>query len=204
MWYNVPMSDVDLLALLPPDLRTLAEAGEVVVSEGRNPEKPVVRWSEGPKRGKFVKGSGVVAAHVDSENGTRSAVKQTTEYRALMEKLVSLGDDPKQRGSFAWLMDQMFEAIEGGWTKVDVKCPTCAEEFTTQAWKKHDMTAATKLLDRLIPKAPQRTEIDIHSESIHVQLEERFDPSKLRVNYMAPLDLERREHLLDVEVKVIE
>lgn len=198
------MSDAKLLAFLPPHLLELAEAGDVVVSEGRNPEKPVVRWADGPKRGGFVKGSGVVAAHVDSENGTRSAVKQTTEYRALMEKLVSLGDDPEQRGSFAWLMDQMFEAIEGGWTKVEVKCPTCAEEFETQAWKKHDMVAATKLLDRLIPKAPQRTEIDIRSESIHVELEERFDPGTLRVNHVPPMDLERRERMLDVEVDIVE
>lgn len=198
------MSDAELLTLLPPNLRDLAEAGKVVVSEGRNPAKPVVRWAEGPKRGGFVKGSGVVAAHVDSDNGTRSAVKQTTEYRALMEKLVSLGDDPKARGSFAWLMDQMFEAIEGGWTKVEVKCPTCAEEFETQAWKKHDMTAATKLLDRLIPKAPQRTEVDIHATSIHMELEERFDPGTLRVNHVPPQDLERREHLLDTEAEIVE
>lgn len=176
------------------------EGGLVRLSLGRDSEKPVVRWLDGKNAGRYVPGSGVSPAHVDSENGRKGAYKQLPEYRALLHRLVEASDDAEVRGSFAWIVDQMFEAIKG--YPVTKECPQCGKEV--YMYHRPDTNAAKYLIDQVADKPTHRTEIDIESRSIHLELSERFDPSTLQVNRIDPAEERRRREALAGEIIDVE
>lgn len=201
LWYTGRVTDegdqADLVSKLSDELRALYEGGSVRVSPGRDPEKPVVRWLIGKDKGRWVSGSGVSPTHVDAENGRKSAVKQMGEYRALLERLVEASDDPEIRGTFAWVIDQLFTAGEGELISKD--CPACGA--SVGMYKKPDVTALKYLVDQVADKPTHRTEIDIEARSIHLELSEKFDASQLKVHQIDPGEERRRREALGVEVE---
>ena len=188
-------TDLDLVAALTPAQLVLYEADAISVSVGQDAKRPVVRWANGKDKGRFAPGSGVVPAHVDKENGIKSRHKQLPEYRALLARLIEATEDPDIRGSFAWIVDQMFEAIEGA--PITKECPECGHEV--YMYKKPDITAAKYLIDQVADKPTHRQEINIDMESRHLELSATFDPTTLTVHRIDPQEERRRRKALDVE-----
>lgn len=187
------MDERALVPLLTPELRELWEQGEVVVSEGRDPEKPVVRWASGSKRGQYAPGSGVTPFHVDGDNSRKSAVKRTHAYRELLQSVV---DEER----FAWLLDKIFETVEGfSETK---ECPECGTPVTFE--KRPQAGPALKLIEQLAGKATERKEVDVEMRSIHAELEARVDPKELIVHRLDPQERARRAEAVEAQAEVVD
>lgn len=183
----------ELVSQLAPDLLALYERGLVRVEPGRDPAKPVVRWAQGKDKGRFAPGSGVTPVHFDSENGKKGALKQLPEYRALFERLIEESDDPSIRGSFAWIIDYMFEAVEG--ESITKECPECGHNV--YMYKKPDITAAKYLIDQVAGKPIHRTEVDVDITTRHEELRETFDGTELKVHRIDPMEARRRREALE-------
>jgi predicted nucleic acid-binding Zn-ribbon protein len=139
--------------------------------------------------------------HSDADNGKKGAYKQLPEYRALLSRLIEATDDPEIRGSFAWIVDQMFEAIEG--EAITKECPECGTNV--YMYKKPDITAAKYLIDQVADKPTNRTEVDIDIKSRHEELNVTFDPGELKVHRIDPMEARRRREALEnAEVQAVE
>ena len=191
----------ELAQSLTPALRELFDTNQVYISEGRDPRKPIVRWSSGAQKGTFVVGTGVAAGVPSAENGRRGAVKQSSEYRDLLEKYVT-------PDKFQWLLDQLFRAMEGG--PVFQDCPAC--DTPVEMYRKADTTASLAILSQMIGKATEHKEINIEMQSLHMEIEAKVDPGTLRVNRLDPSSvLARRaayealeDKAFDAEAEVVE
>lgn len=190
-WYNDRVrTQKELAVLLPEELRRLFDTDQVYLAEGKSADKPVVRWRTGEHKGAFVTGTGGEIRVPSEDNGQRGGIRQTNEYRALLERYMT--DD-----RFTWLIDQLFTAVEGG--EIYQDCHACGTPV--HMYRKPDTNAALKLMDQMMGKATEHKEIDIEMRSLHAEIEAKVDPGTLRINRVDPGEVRRRREHLAVEVE---
>jgi hypothetical protein len=177
-----------------PTIRARVDAGEYLVEPGEKAEKPVIRRAidtDGKRQGTIVKGSGRPPHSPDlGEISRKTAHMRTTRARQAFEDGLPLDGQPTNRGTFPWLMEQLYKFIEG--ESGEVKCPSCAHKFVVQGLKR-DARVAIALLDQRIGRAPQKVEIDEHSEQIRLVLEGRVPINELIVREVPDAVAEDRE-----------
>lgn len=176
----LPMTQVDIVAVeaaggiaaaypkLGPQQLEWVRDGEVVVYEGRDPEKPVLRWGPnnnlGKRAGMLVPGSGVSPNHADRQNSLRSSIKRTNEYVALTQRIL----DPGDGGGFEEVLVATRDSALGVEKDTKVSCPECGHDFVWSIKFPGDPRAQKILIEAMIPT--KKTEIDANVSVTQQQL----------------------------------
>ena len=178
-----------LVALLPDPLKEKVEAGEYSVYRGQKPEKPVVIDTNG----RLVKGSGRWPGANDAAAiGRRYGYKDSGDYQTAMKILVPIDGGEDERGSFAWLVNQGFDAAEGSPQKI--KCPDCGYNGLF-AFKK-DSNAIIKLIEMVHGKAKESQDINIKNEQLIGILQSRVSINDLSVHDITDEEIAERERFM--------
>lgn len=193
-----------LVEYVSDEVRQWVENGWASLKPGRDAKKPIITaTATHPTRrvGTRLPGSGVSEKHQDSANGRSGAIKQTQEYQALLRRLVGLGEDPEDRNSLAWLVDQIKIGIEGGPITKRVSCPECAHTFMAEMYKQANAMGGIKLVELLTGRAAEFKEVDVNVKALHAQLAETVPMSELQVHTIDPREKERRQQAVEVEAE---
>jgi hypothetical protein len=203
---DLATTDLSQYELLGDEQRAWILAGEVDIYPGRNPSKPVLRWTAGNTLGKpagaLAKGSGVSPAHVDAANGRKSGIKQTSEYVALIQRRLSAEDG----GAFEDVIEATFTAAIGTSKSTKVTCPECEHQFYATLDAPGDPRAQKLIIETLAGGATKRTETDINMRVLQADLSElvNIDPAQI-VNAFRPglsqEEIERRREYVDIRAE---
>lgn len=187
-----PDEEFDPYAKLGDKQREWIADGQVDVYPGRDPQKPVIRWSAantiGKHPGALAEGSGVSPRHVDSENGKRGAVKNMNEYVALMQRIAS----PEDGGAFEKVfMATLATAMEQK-KKTDVECPECGHGFKVEVTIAGDPRAQKLVLEMMAGPPTKRTETSIDMRVLQADLSQliKVDPAMLAEAFRPGLSAE--------------
>ena len=179
----------ELLEVIPEDLRKRVEEGELQIFEGQKPEKPVLI----DMAGRLVKGSGRYPnANDPVKIGKQYGYKNSKDYNEAIKKLIPLDGPPEQKGSFAWLVNQGFEAAEGSPQRI--KCPSCGHNDLF-AFKK-DSNAIIKLIELVHGKARESQDINVQSSQLIGILETRIPLDQLAVHSLTDEEIEERKAIV--------
>lgn len=114
----------ELLAVLPADVRARAERGELLVSQGQSPSKPVLRDAA---TGALAKGTGRAPKAGDPIKASQAAAmvsyRKSKNYQEALDLLMSVDAGPEVKGSFAWLYERAVWAAQGAPQEVKTVCP---------------------------------------------------------------------------------
>lgn len=179
----------ELLAYLPKALKNKVIAGELQVFEGQNPEKPVILDTAG----KLVKGSGrYPKANDPAEIGKQYGYKNSRNYNDAIKMLIPIDGPAEQKGSFAWLVNQGFEAAEG--SPQIINCPECGHSGI-KVFKK-DSNAIIKLIELVHGRAKESQEINVKSEQLIGILDTRIPFDQLSVHSLTVEEIEERKRIV--------
>ena len=161
--------------------RQLLADGQVYASEGRNPNKPVLRWAAGnlseKRPGSLVPGSGVTISHVDAANARMSRIKQTSEYIALTQRIIGAEDG----GAYEQVISATLDSAIGTKKQTKVSCPDCGHSFWAELDAAGDPRAQKLVIEMMQGSAVRRSEVDINMKSVQYDLSElvNIDPKQL-------------------------
>ena len=157
--------------LLTDEEKELVADGTYYLLPGK--DKPVIRWSAGSRKGQLVVGTGVPPKHRSlGEQSKENAYKHTAAYKELMQVRIPAENDPDKFGTFAWLIQQMLKAIEGGDVFVDAQCVDCGTKFKQKAWKKPDTQAGIKLIELYVGRATETKEVSMSVTQMYQLMDE--------------------------------
>lgn len=201
-----PVSD-DVIAGLSDDIRENLGRGWLIAYPGRNPLKPVLRWSVtnelGKKPGAVAKGSGVSESHVDGANSRKSGYKRSKPYRQALEAMIPVDGAAEEFGSFSWLVMQGLKAAEGGIQQIKITCTGCGESNKHDVWKRPDANAIIKLIELVHGKAVESKEIDVNAQHIHALMQEGTDITSIDVFTVDPRIAEERREAIEAEAETV-
>lgn len=169
------IEDASVYTGLTEENRELIRTDQVVVYPGRDLAKPVLRWApnnvRGGKPGALVLGSGVTPRHVDADNGKRGGFKNTTAWLELLQRRLDADDG----GGFEAVVNGMFDAAVGG-VKIELHdCSDCGFTNAIEVRTAPDPRAGKILMEFLVPKPTQRSEVDVQMTSIQIKLSELIE-----------------------------
>lgn len=170
--------DTPLVDLAPAEYRDQILAGDIEVLPGQNPEKPVVRWAVGEKKGQILPGSGRFPRANDAGAVSKAtAYKRSASYQEAMNLLMPADRDETVKGSYAWWYNQAMQAAEGSPQTVRIVCPheDCTDSQHTQsavAFKK-DGNLIFKLIELKHGKAKETVEVNTEARQIIELMEQR-------------------------------
>ena len=156
----------DLIPLLTEELQERAARGEVIVSQGKNPNKPVVRDAV---TGTIVKGSGRPPKANDiGLISKKTAYKRTRTYNEWFNSFIpaTKQENPEALTSLEELIEAAAQVARGWNSYTDTRCPECEHKFTVETVKPPDAKVLTFLIERAVGKAKETTEINIRSEQL--------------------------------------
>lgn len=179
----------ELIGFLPEDLRKRVEEGELQVFEGQKPEKPVLI----DDKGRLVKGSGRYPnANDPAKIGRQYGYKNSKDYQDAMRKLIPIDGDVDQKGSFAWLVTQGFDAAEG--SPQNIRCPNC--DYKGLVAFKKDSNAIIKLIEMVHGRARESQDINVKSEQLIGILDTRIPLDQLAVHSLTEEEIQERKNIV--------
>ncbi len=185
-----PAND-EQLEKLSEEHRALVAAEVYNAFDGQ--DYPVLRWAHGKDRGRLAPGTGITPGHNDiARIGADTSIRRTTEYRALLERKITPDVTSGERGSLGWLLDQGFNAAEGGDVRREMTCPECGHDWTETIWKRPDANAIIKMLEMVVGRAPEQKDINIRAESIYKLIDGRENVKEITVHAVDPHEREER------------
>lgn len=155
--------------------------GDVYAYEGKNPNKPVLRWAPGNKAekrpGSLVPGSGISMSHVDAANGRMSRIKNTSEYIALSQRIIGAEDG----GAYEQVISATLDAAIGTKKSTKVSCPDCGHSFWAELDAPGDPRSQKLVIEMMQGSAVKRSEVDVNMKSVQIELSELVyvDPKDL-------------------------
>lgn len=187
----------DLLAALPDETRDRVLAGELLVFEGKDRAKPVLRDAA---TGVLVKGTGLTVRAVDvGKISQETAYRRTKSYRQALEESVPASSDPKKRLSVGWIIEKLEQAMVGGMVTIKALCPECEHKFTVDAYRKPDTYAAIKLLELVHGRARETQDLNINMTELHKILEERTPSREISIRVIDPAEAQHRREVIEGE-----
>lgn len=164
-----------------------------ILGPSDTPGKPIVRWSDGPKKGKPVKGSGAArgAGLQAGRNSKVGAYKRTQAFNTLM--LNYWGDEDR----LEWLFKQAEEMVKGGpVVKAEwVTCPCgCDHSFKheVEMYKKGDANALKIVWEAVMGRATERKEVDVNIRALMARLDENVSLSDFEIVDLTPEQVTER------------
>lgn len=177
--------DTSLLDFCPTEYREQVDAGEIELLPGQKPDKPVIRYAVGPKKGQLLPGSGRFPRANDiGAISKATAHKRTASYQEAMNLLMDVDAGPEKRGSFAWWYEQAMDAAIGHPTTVTMICPHANPENPDEGCQdlshnerivlqKKDGNLIFRLLELKHGKAKETKEIDVNQRTMIDLMETR-------------------------------
>ncbi len=192
--------------LLGPEQISWIANGDVDVSPGKNPQKPVLRWASGNAQGRragaLAPGGGAGINHKGAENGRKGAIKNTAEYLALAQRILS----PEDAGGMEEVLQATRDSAVGTTKHTKVDCPECGHRFTAELKAPGDPRSQKILIELMIGGPVRRSEIDINMKSLQIDLSElvELDASQLADLFRKPLspeEVQARRDVIDIDVE---
>lgn len=159
-----------------------------IASPGRVVGKPVLRWADGPLKGKPGKGTGTIPGAIEraTEASKEVSFKRTRAYRELLEQRY---DAEKVE----WLFTSVESMVEGETVMVDAYCPCgCDHKFRVEAYKKGNPLAAKLIWEAILGRAGEKKEVDINIRSLIARLDSRQSTGELEIVDVSPLEVAER------------
>ena len=197
----------EVIAGLADETRTNIERGWLTATPGRNPLKPVLRWTArndlGKVAGSLARGTGVTETHVDGENGRKSGYKRSRPYRDALQHLIPVEGAAEEFGTFAWLVTQGLKAAEGGTQQISLKCNGCGETQKHDVYKRPDSNAIIKLIELVHGRAKESVEIDANVQHLHAMLAEGTDITTMDIFAVDPKEAQHRRAAIEAEAETV-
>ena len=194
----------DLLAVLDPETRARVQAGELDVSPGKSPARPVLVDSVTKQ---LVKGTGHRPGGDHGNLGKMSqeyGYKRRKGYREALETLIPADEDPSVKGSLGWLLNKLFEGVEGGPVFISAVCPECDHKFKVEGWKRIDTYAIIKAVELVHGRAKETQDINLNAKHLHELLDERVTKKEITVHTLTPEEAARRKNVVEGEYKELD
>lgn len=198
----LPVAPDDEFPGLDADAQNWVRQGQVDVYPGRDPGKPVIRWAAGNTLGKhpgaLAPGSGVSPRTPSAENGKRGAIKQTAEYKALMQRILSADDG----GAFEEVIQGMIHAAKGGTRIVKYDCEECHHENRVEIKDPPNPLAGKALIEFMIGRAPQHTEVDVNAKILMQELSvlTTINPQDFITPAFTPDEINERKRIVEATI----
>lgn len=197
------IDDIELdYSALGPEQQQWVKDDQVIMYPGREPGKPVIRWSASNSLGKhpgaLAPGSGVSPKHMDALNAKRGALKQTSEYKALLQRILTTEDG----GGFDKIVGGMITAAMGAVRRVKFQCEHCGEKNDVTIQDPPNPLAGKTLMEFVLGRAPQYTEVDITARVLATSLAELMDvkPSDFASAGFTPEEVADRQRIVEAMV----